>query len=264
MKRHFQIILSAALCLFLLIPTLCKAQGPKVSVRVALVSVSSDTVILSPGESSPIALNVPLSVTFQSEIVADDGHEYVLFPQWTVTRTITEDGEEHTGQFLKRQESVTDYDFTEYGHFRVSFEWSYRDRDSLETIPGEAVEPIDFTIDDSVLRLYNAFSPNGDGINDVYRIYVRSMVDVNIRIFNRWGQTVKTLSGSMDKLISEGAEPDADGGFMIDVWDGMQNGNAVNDGVYFINVQATGAGGRKYNEKADINVLTGLGNQSLQ
>ena len=51
---------------------------------------------------------------------------------------------------------------------------------------------------------------------------------------------------------------------MIDVWDGMQNGNAVNDGVYFINVQATGAGGRKYNEKADINVLTGLGNQSLQ
>lgn len=262
MKRFLFVILLAALRLLSLLPdTVCLAQSPKVSVRAVLVPVSADTVILSPGESSSSALSVPLSVTLQSSIVADDGRQYVLFPQWTVTRTVTEDGEEQTEQFLKRQESETSYDFTEYGHFRVSFEWSYRDRDSLETIPGETVEPIDFTIDDSVLRMYNAFSPNGDGINDIYRIYLRSMVDVSIRIFNRWGQTMKTLSGSMDKLVTEGAEPDADGGYMIDVWDGMQNGNAVNDGVYFINVQATGAGGRKYNEKADINVLTGLGIQ---
>ena len=235
------------------------AGTPQVQVKVVLMSVSGDSTVIVPGESSPTTQNVPLRAEFVSELVADDGKEYVMFPQWTVTRTYTVGETSNTVDYLKRQEPVTEFEFTDYGKFQVSFAWSYKEKDSVSTIPGADVQPMEFTIDDSEIRLFNAFSPNGDGINDVYKIYVRSIVRMNIAIFNRWGQTIKTISGRMDQILPSDAEPDNDGGYLFEIWDGTFHGDVVNDGVYFINVQATGAGGRQFDKKADINVLKGLG-----
>lgn len=235
--------------------------GPKASVRVLLVSASMDTTVVMPGQQASGGLTVPLEVIMEASIESDaDTVAYVMFPQWTVTRTVIDDGKESTSVFLKRQESRTEFEFTEYGQFCVNFEWSYRKEGDTGTIQGETLEPMTFTIDDSEIRLYNAFSPNGDGINDVYCIYMRSIVKANIAIFNRWGQTLKTVSGSMEEILGRtNPQQESDGGYMLELWDGTWNGSTVNDGVYFINVQATGAGGRKYSEKADINVLKGLG-----
>lgn len=36
----------------------------------------------------------------------------------------------------------------------------------------------------------NAFSPNGDGINDVVRVEGKGIVELDFRIFNRWGQLI--------------------------------------------------------------------------
>ena len=36
----------------------------------------------------------------------------------------------------------------------------------------------------------NAFSPDGDGINDLFKISGQGMNDFKIEIFNRWGQMV--------------------------------------------------------------------------
>ena len=235
------------------------AGEPKVQVKLVLTTVSGDEIVLTPGESSPTNLNVPLHAEFVSELITDDGKNYRMFPQWTVTRTYTNGTESKTIDYLKRQQSVTEYDFTDFGKFQVSFAWSYRENDSLETIPGANVQPMDFTIDDSEIRLYNAFSPNGDGINDVYKIYTRSIVSIKITIFNRWGQTIKTISGKMEEVLPSDAEPDNDGGFLFEIWDGKFGGDVVDDGVYFINVQAVGAGGKQYEKRADINVLKGLG-----
>lgn len=235
------------------------ADIPQVQVKVILISVSGDSTVVSPGESSSTTLNVPLRAEFVSQLISDDGKEYIMFPQWTVTRTYTDGETSETTDYLKRQESVTEYEFTDYGTFQVNFAWSYREKDSVETIPGAEVQPMSFTIDDSEIRLFNAFSPNGDGINDVYKIYARSIVNMKIAIFNRWGQTIKSISGRMDKILPPDAEPDNDGGYLFEIWDGTFGGDVVNDGVYYINVQATGAGGRKFEKKADINVLKGLG-----
>ena len=235
---------------------------PQVQVKVVLISVSGDSTVIAPGESSPSTLNVPLHAEFISELVTDDGKEYVLFPQWTVTRTYTKGETSETVDYLKRQESITEYEFMDYGKFQVNYAWSYREKDSVETIPGADVSPIEFTIDDSEIRLYNAFSPNGDGINDVYKIYARSIVKMNIAIFNRWGQTIKTIQGKMEDVLPlVNAEPDNNGGYLLEIWDGRFNGSIVNDGVYYMNVQAIGAGGKKYDKRVDINVLTGLGVQ---
>lgn len=236
------------------------AGTPQVQVKVVLNPVQGDAIVLVPGGDPPSSnLNVPLRVEFNASLVADDGKEYIMFPQWTVER-MDEDKAVYVS-YLKRQESVTEYEFTDEGNYKVKFDWSYREKDSVNAVPVQVAssDSVTFTIDGSEIRLYNAFSPNGDGINDVYKIYARSIVSMKIAIFNRWGQTIKTVSGKIDEVLPDDAEPESDGGFLFEVWDGKHNGDIVNDGVYFINVQAVGAGGKVYEKRADINVLKGLG-----
>ena len=234
------------------------ADTPQVDVKVVLVSVSGDSTFLMPGvDLSSTKLGAPLKAKFISTLTYDDGKEYVLHPHWTIDRWDSDENDYML--FLTRWESVTDYEFTDNGKFRVSYEWSYNEKGANETTPGEEKSSMFFTVDESEIRLYNAFSPNGDGINDVYKIYARSIVSMKIAIFNRWGQTIKTISGKIDEILPSGAEPEADGGYLFEIWDGRFNGDIVNDGVYYINVQATGAGGSTFEKKADINVLKGLG-----
>ena len=253
-KRFFCAAAIAVACCFSAF-----AGTPQVQVKVILMSVSGDSTVLLPGDKAAAKLTAPLRAEFISSVTADDGKEYVLFPEWKVTRTYSDNETSVTENYLKRQESITEYEFTDDGTYQVKYAWSYREKDSLNTIPGLEVDSMVFTIDDSEIRLFNAFSPNGDGINDVYKIYVRSIVNMQIAIFNRWGQTIKTISGPLDRILPFDAEPDNDGGYLFEIWDGTHNGSVVNDGVYFINVKATGAGGTKYEKKADINVLKGLG-----
>ena len=239
-----------------------KADVPQVQVKVILSSVSGDSVVLTKDNTSADNdLTAPLKATFMASLTTDDDKDYVLFPQWTVQRVYKDGDADKTENYLKRQEAVTGYEFTDAGRFLINFAWSYREKDSVETIIGADVPQMSFVIDDSELTLYNAFSPNGDGINDVFKIYVYSIVDIKIAIFNRWGQTIKTISGKMDDVLPVDAEPDERGGYLFEIWDGRYNGSIVNDGVYFMNVQATGAGGKKYDKRVDINVLTGLGGQ---
>lgn len=66
-------------------------------------------------------------------------------------------------------------------------------------------------------RLPNAFSPNGDGHNDVFRPYPYRFVNrVEFKVFNRWGN-----------IIFETSDPDIN-------WNGQNKaGNNVPDGVYY-------------------------------
>lgn len=65
------------------------------------------------------------------------------------------------------------------------------------------------------LYVPNAFSPNGDGFNDVFIYEASGEVElVRMLIFNRWGEK-----------IYEGVNSDAG-------WDGTENGQLVDEGVY--------------------------------
>lgn len=263
MKSFSSLIISVAALATFVTGLTAKADVPQVQVKVILSSVSGDSVVLTKDNpSADTELTAPLNATFMASLIADDGKDYVLFPQWTVKRIYRDGDTDRTENYLKRQEAVTEYEFTDDGRFEINFAWSYREKDSVETIPGADVATMNFTIDDSDITLYNAFSPNDDGINDVYRIGVKSIVSIKIAIFNRWGQTIKTIQGKMEDILPlVNAEPDNNGGYALEIWDGRFNGSIVNDGVYFMNVQATGAGGKKYDKRVDINVLTGLGVQ---
>jgi gliding motility-associated-like protein len=92
----------------------------------------------------------------------------------------------------------------------------------------------------SKLEMPNAFSPNDDGINDVYKANPQkyeNIVEFRAMIFNRWGQCLYTWND-----ITTG-------------WDGKYKGKPVKDGVYFVRVRAKGGDGKEYDIKKDVNLL---------
>lgn len=90
----------------------------------------------------------------------------------------------------------------------------------------------------SLLEMPNAFSPNGDGINDTYHVKkYQNITEFRALIFNRWGQCLYTWN-------------EIDGS-----WDGTYKGRPVKDGVYFVRVRAKGGDGKEYDIKKDVNIL---------
>ena len=110
---------------------------------------------------------------------------------------------------------------------------------SVEDGPTSTSDIFVIQVPESELKIPNAFSPNGDGINDIFKVKHNSLVSFNAVVFNRWGQ----------KMYQWGF-PDIDKG-----WDGTSNGHQVPAGVYFIVIEARGSDGVVYKHKGDINIL---------
>ena len=89
----------------------------------------------------------------------------------------------------------------------------------------------------SDLRIPNAFSPNDDGINDIWKVGYRSLIDFKCWIFDSKGTQLYQFD-------------DPSGG-----WDGKYRGKTVKPGVYYYVIQASGADGKKYKKSGDINIL---------
>ncbi|MEM1321717.1 MAG: gliding motility-associated C-terminal domain-containing protein, partial [Bacteroidota bacterium] len=66
------------------------------------------------------------------------------------------------------------------------------------------------------LRVYSGFSPNGDGVNDAFRIDGLTLYPNNVlRVFNRWGNLVFEQQGYTND------------------WEGRWKGEELPDGTYF-------------------------------
>ena len=240
MKRYFLLILCS-----LLVGVAMAAPDwyPAVDDAVATyVNHEGETVEIEVGGT----YDAPLTVTFVANPVDTVGYD-VLY-EWRIEQV--RDGV--PALLAVRNEEVTTYTFTEGGTsvtYRIVLYITYTHRESGFTGEGEA-EPITFTLRGSSLQLYNAFSPNGDGTNDVYRVKTQSLLSFRMKIFNRWGQEV--ASGDHNSLI---AEHEGDYTYYV-CWDGTYHGGRVEDGVYFILVEAEGSDGVKYVRRGDINILT--------
>lgn len=145
-----------------------------------------------------------------------------------------------TVPYIIRYEESTNVEFNQSGQHRIILYAKFtKDGDVIETNNEES--PFTITVSESILQMPNAFSPNGDGINDIYKAKsgYQSIVEFHAYIFNRWG-----------KKLYEWSDPA--GG-----WDGTTGGKPVKDGVYFVLVKAKGADGKTYNIKRDVNLLRG-------
>ena len=168
----------------------------------------------------------PLSVSFRANPQDMEG----LDPTYEWHFRMEGEGKD----MMVRYEENTDYTFTKAGKTYVTLyaNLGNEERDSSR---------ICVTISESKLLMPNAFTPNGDTHNDVYKAKeYQSIVEFHAYIFNRWGQ----------KLF-EWTNP-AEG------WDGNYNGSPVKEGVYFVVVKALGADGIVYNIRKDVNLLRGF------
>jgi len=86
------------------------------------------------------------------------------------------------------------------------------------------------------LFIPNAFSPNGDGNNDVLKVYGGGISQMKLAIYNRWGE--KVFETSTQK---EG-------------WDGTHRGKKLNSGVFAYKLNVT---------KVDNSMITKNGNITL-
>jgi len=94
------------------------------------------------------------------------------------------------------------------------------------------------SIGESELTIPNVFSPGTtEGVNDVWKVSYKSIVDFHCWIFNRWGV-----------LMKEFTDPG-------DGWDGTYNGKLVDTGVYYYVIRAEGSDGVKYKRSGDINII---------
>jgi gliding motility-associated-like protein len=71
----------------------------------------------------------------------------------------------------------------------------------------------------SLVSLDNVFTPNGDGINDLYCLRIQNVESATIEIYNRWGL-----------LIQSTISPEL-------CWDGKISGTDAQEGVYFYHVE---------------------------
>jgi gliding motility-associated-like protein len=75
---------------------------------------------------------------------------------------------------------------------------------------------------DLVFYMPNAFTPNNDGTNEVFKIVGTGFLEIKFEIYNRWGEKL------FESLRSE------------DGWDGTFNGNPCQQDVYFYKVSIKG------------------------
>lgn len=201
------------------------------------------------GETKINDASCPLEVNFFANAENADGYDANY--EWRFYKMGTADGSVQGNDsvpFLIRYEENTNYTFLEYGstkillyatfsqNGKILYEyteeyWADRGTDGCLTV----------ATTQSKLAFPNAFSPNGDHINDVFKAKkgYKSIIEFHAYIYNRWGQKLYDWT-------------DPAGG-----WDGTYNGKDVKQGVYFLYCKAKGSDGYEWEFRHDINLLRG-------
>ena len=138
--------------------------------------------------------------------------------------------------FLQYNQDEVDYIFDESGTYYMRY--------TVANASGTCQKSDVYTISVDVSwlplpqEIPNVFSPGTTpGVNDVWRVRSKSLIEFHCWIYNRWGN-----------LIYEYTDPD--GG-----WDGTYRGSYVDTGVYYYVLTATGSDGKPHERRGDITVM---------
>ena len=83
----------------------------------------------------------------------------------------------------------------------------------------------------------NAFSPNGDGINEYFFVDGQNITDLKMTIFDRWGEVLVQTENKNFK------------------WDGTYKGRVCQQGVYIYYITTKGANGTENEFKGTITLV---------
>lgn len=94
------------------------------------------------------------------------------------------------------------------------------------------------SINEPLLELPNVFTPNNDGLNDLYEMSHKNLESLQVVILNRWGNVVHEYDG------------------LSTVWNGeSKQGVALSEGVYFVNVIAETTNGTSITKHQFVHLI---------
>ena len=95
-------------------------------------------------------------------------------------------------------------------------------------------------VENECIAVKNAFSPNGDGINDKWEIYNSTgscLKAVIVTVYNRYGTKVYENRNYHNN------------------WDGNYNGNPLPDGTYYAIIEFETNSGKKTMVRTDVSIV---------
>jgi len=217
------------LCLLAILPALNmwgEEEYPSASPKMAIETTDGST------EETEYSGSAPIVAHFTSNV--ENLGDYTALYEWHIYETNKKEN-----PYIVRYDANMDYTFLKSGTSYISLAISFVH--GTDTLTYEMDDPFSVTASESVLKVPNAFSPNHDGFNDVFKVKdgYTSIVKFHGYIFNRWG-----------KKIFEWTDPSKG-------WDGTDGGHDVAVGVYFCKIEATGADGKQFHIHKAINLLRG-------
>ncbi len=110
---------------------------------------------------------------------------------------------------------------------------------TVTTVDGcEYIDSIEIRIIPTEWDVPNAFTPDGDNINDFfYPVFKGQATIQNFQIYNRWGN-----------LVYDNEDPD-------NGWDGTKDGDPLPSDVYVYKIQAVSPSGRQFNQAGDVTLI---------
>ena len=109
---------------------------------------------------------------------------------------------------------------------------------SNDTLSNLCNDTAEFEIEIEGYEIFNVFTPNNDAINDEFSFNETLFSQIDVEIFNKWGQKVF----GWDDLNYK--------------WDGTGfSGERLPESVYYFVLNATGFSGQKYQKKGHISLL---------
>jgi gliding motility-associated-like protein len=141
----------------------------------------------------------------------------------------------------------SDSSYTDKIFHKTDSPWTYRVRaiEAVQAVPDTSTSNLAGVLLPPKLFIPNAFSPNNDGVNDIFNvkgIFIRNntgnpLIDFRLRIYDRWGEL---LFESNDMNMG---------------WNGDYLGKPAEPGTYIYEVNAMGFNRERFNLKGTFHLL---------
>lgn len=134
------------------------------------------------------------------------------------------------------------YTFTEPGIYPITLISTFTEPHCSDT----ALQILEF-VSGVFLEIPNIFTPNRDDINDVFTLKAGSIKTLEISLFNRWGQKIKTEQFNLNpETINE-----------VELWDGIypDNGEPAPKGVYFYTITGIDRYSQRFTRSGNVQVV---------
>ena len=200
------------------------------------IEVHADTMILSSGssnmsESGDRGLIAPAEINFKAHSNIPVASRF----SWRILK-IGDSGDTTLIRDVYTDEM--DHTFREEGIFHVKLEVSSSMCSNIED--DEEMRSFIIEITQTEMNVPNAFSPGTTpGINDIFKVSYKSVMNFKGWIFNRWGNE-----------LFHWVDPEQG-------WDGKYRGKYVPPGAYYYFIEYTGTNKKTYKKKGEINVFRG-------